>query len=106
MPCFLLPSLGGGSTPRGFSSWRFRDLHSLLMSGEIPVDPNRLGLDMALFYDTGKVTPRFRDISWRGLASDVGIGIRFHGPLATPLRIELARSREGMTPVFSGRAAF
>ena len=70
------------------------------------MDPNRLGLDIALFYDTGKVTPRFRDISWRGLASDVGIGIRFHGPVATPLRIELARSREGMTLVFSGRAAF
>ena len=61
---------------------------------------------MALFYDMGKVAPRFRDISWRGLASDVGVGIRFHGPLATPLRIELARSREGTGPVFSGRAAF
>jgi len=60
---------------------------------------------MALFYDTGKVTPRFRDISWRGLGGDVGIGIRFHGPVATPRRIELARSREGMILAFSGRAA-
>jgi hypothetical protein len=106
VPYFLMPSLGGGSSLRGFSSWRFRDLHSLLMSGEFRWIPNRLGVDMALFYDTGKVTPRFRDISWRGLASDVGIGIRFHGPVATPLRIELARSREGMTLVFSGSAAF
>jgi hypothetical protein len=106
VPYFLLPSLGGGSTLRGYSSWRFRDRNSILMSGEFRWIPSRLGLDMALFYDTGKVTPRFDDISWKGLASDVGIGVRFHSPLATPLRIELARGREGMTLVFSGSAAF
>jgi hypothetical protein len=106
VPYFLMPSLGSGSTLRGFTGWRFRDLNSLLMSGEFRWIPNRLGVDMALFYDTGKVTPRFRDISWRGLASDVGIGIRFHSPLATPLRVELARSREGMRLVFAGSAAF
>jgi hypothetical protein len=106
VPYFLLPSLGGGSTLRGYSSWRFRDRNSLLMSGEFRWIPSRLGLDMAVFYDTGKVTPRFNDISWKGLASDVGVGVRFHSPLATPLRIELAKGREGMTLVFSGSAAF
>ena len=106
VPYFLLPSLGSGSTLRAYSSWRFRDRHSLLMSAEWRWIPSRLGLDMALFYDTGKVTPEFRDISWKGLASDVGIGVRFHGPLATPLRIELAKGREGLHLVFSGSAAF
>ena len=33
------------------------------MSAEWRWIPSRLGLDMALFYDTGKVTPRFDDIS-------------------------------------------
>ncbi len=106
VPYFLMPSLGSGSTLRGFTGWRFRDRHSLLMSGEFRWIPSRLGLDMALFYDTGKVTPTFDAISWKGLASDVGIGVRFHTPLATPLRIELARSREGTRLVFSGSAAF
>jgi hypothetical protein len=106
VPYFLMPSLGSGSSLRAYSSWRFRDRHSLLMSAEWRWIPNRLGLDMALFYDTGKVTPEFRDISWKGLASDVGIGVRFHGPLATPLRIELAKGREGLHLVFSGSAAF
>ena len=106
VPYFLMPSLGSGSTLRGFSSWRFRDRHSLLMSGEFRWIPNRLAMDMAVFYDTGKVTPRFDDISWKGLANDVGIGVRFHGPLATPLRVELARGREGTRLVFSGDAAF
>ena len=106
VPFFLMPSLGSGSTLRGYSSWRFRDRHSILMSAEWRWIPNRLGLDMALFYDTGKVTPRFDDISWKGLKSDYGIGVRFHGPLATPLRIELARSKEGTRLVFAGSAAF
>jgi hypothetical protein len=106
VPYFLMPSLGSGSTLRGYSSWRFRDRHSILMSAEWRWIPSRLGLDMALFYDTGKVTPRFRDISWNGLASNVGIGVRFHSPLATPLRIELAKGREGLHLVFSGSAAF
>ena len=43
VPYFLLPSLGSGSTLRGYSSWRFRDRHSLLMSGEWRWIPNRLG---------------------------------------------------------------
>jgi hypothetical protein len=106
VPYFLLPSLGSGSTLRGYSGWRFRDRTSLLMSGEFRWIPNRLGVDMALFYDTGKVTPRFHDLSFKGLASDFGVGIRFHSPAATPLRIELARGREGMRLVFAGGAAF
>jgi hypothetical protein len=106
VPYFLMPSLGSGSTLRGYPSWRFRDRHSLLLSGEFRWIPNRLGLDMALFYDTGKVTPRWDDLSLKGLKSDVGIGVRFHTPLATPLRIELARGSEGFNLVFSGSAAF
>ena len=106
VPYFLLPSLGSGSTLRAFPSWRFRDRHSMLMSGEFRWIPNRLAVDMALFYDTGKVVPRWDDLSFKGLKSNVGIGIRFHGPAATPLRIELAKGSEGMNLVFGGSAAF
>ena len=106
VPYFLLPSLGSGSTLRGYSGWRFRDRSSLLMSAEWRWIPNRLGLDMAIFYDTGKVTPRFHDLSLKGLKSNVGVGLRFHSPVATPLRIELARGSEGMHLVFAGSAAF
>jgi hypothetical protein len=106
VPYFLLPGLGSGSTLRGYSQGRFRDRTALLMSGEFRWIPNRLGIDMAIFYDTGKVTPRFNDLSFSGLKSDVGVGIRFHGPLSTPLRIELAKGSEGTRLVFSGSAAF
>ena len=58
VPYFLMPSLGSGSTLRGYSSWRFRDRHSILISGEFRWIPSRLGLDMAMFYDAGKVASR------------------------------------------------
>jgi len=106
VPYFLLPSLGSGSTLRGYSSWRFRDRHSLLMSGEFRWIPNRLALDMAVFYDAGKVTPRWGDLSLKHLKSDMGIGIRFHSLVATPLRIEVARGSEGVRLVFAASAAF
>jgi hypothetical protein len=106
VPYFLLPSLGSGSTLRAYPSWRFRDRHSLLLTGEFRWIPNRLGVDMALFYDVGKVTSRWEDLSLSGLKSDVGIGIRFHTPFATPLRVEVAKGREGWHLVFAGSPAF
>jgi hypothetical protein len=106
VPYFLLPSLGSGSTLRAYSSWRFRDRQSLLLSGEFRWIPNRLGLDMALFYDAGKVASHWDGLSLNGMKSDVGIGIRFHSPLATPLRIELAKGTGGIHLVFAGSAAF
>jgi hypothetical protein len=106
VPFFLLPSLGSGSTLRSYPSWRFRDRHSILLQGEFRWIPNRLGMDMAIFYDAGKVTSRRRDLDLDGLRNSVGVGVRFHGPMATPLRIELARGKEGMQLVFAGNAAF
>jgi hypothetical protein len=105
IPYFMLPSLGSGSTLRGFSSWRFRDRNSLLLQAEWRVMVNRL-LDLALFYDTGKVTAHTSDLSLDGLTSDVGFGIRFHGPLSTPLRVEVAHGDEGFHLVFSASSSF
>jgi hypothetical protein len=105
IPFFMLPALGGGSTLRGFASWRFRDRHSLLLQAEWRVLANRF-LDMALFYDAGKVTARRGDLDLDGLKSDFGLGFRLHSPIATPLRIELAKSNEGLALVFSAKAAF
>jgi Omp85 superfamily domain len=106
VPFFLLPSLGSGSTLRGYSSWRFRDRQSLLVSAEWRWIPNRLGLDMALFYDAGKVAAHRSDLNFEDLKSDVGIGARFHGPAGTPLRIELAHGRDGLRLVIAGGPAF
>jgi len=106
VPYFLLPSLGSGSTLRGYSSWRFRDRHAMLLSGEWRWIPNRMALDMALFYDTGMVAPRLDAIALHSFVSDVGVGIRFHAPATTPLRVEFAKGSEGWRVVFAASAAF
>jgi Omp85 superfamily domain len=106
VPYFLLPSLGSGSTLRGYSSWRFRDRHSALFSGEYRWTPSRLAMDAAFFYDAGTVADRLDALSIGKMESDVGFGVRFHTPISTPLRIELAKGREGLRLVFAGSAAF
>ena len=105
VPFFMLPSLGGGSSLRGFASWRFRDLNSLLLSADWRVIANRF-LDMALIYDAGRVAARRSDLTSAPLKSDYGVGFRFHGPLSTPLRIEFVGGGEGLNIVFSAKAAF
>ncbi len=105
IPFFMLPSLGGGSTLRGFGSWRFRDRNSLLLQAEWRIMVNRF-LDTAVFYDAGKVTASKADLDLEGLKHDYGFGVRFHGPRATALRIEIARSAEGTALVFAAGPAF
>jgi hemolysin activation/secretion protein len=101
----MMPALGGGSSLRGYASWRFRDLNSLLLQAEWRVLVNSF-LDVALFYDAGKVEARAQDLDLDGLKSDFGIGFRMHGPAATPVRIELAKGNEGLAIVFAASASF
>ena len=105
VPFFMLPSLGGGSNLRGFSSWRFRDRHSLLLQAEWRIMANRF-FDTAVFYDTGKVTARTSDLDFHGLKHDYGFGARFHTPFSTALRVDVARSDEGTRLVFGMSPAF
>jgi len=63
-------------------------------------------MDTAVFYDTGKVAARRADLDLNGLKSDYGFGFRLHGPFATPLHIELARSPEGLRLIFAGDSIF
>ena len=105
IPFYMLPALGGGSSLRGFASWRFRDLNSLLLQADWRVLASRF-LDMALFYDAGRVSARRSDLASGALKSDYGVGFRLHGALTTPLRIDFAKSNEGFRIVFSSKAAF
>jgi hypothetical protein len=104
-PFFMLPSVGGGSSLRGYPSWRFRDNNSLLLQAEWRIMVNRF-IDTAVFYDTGKVTARTADLDFKGLKSDYGFGLRFHGPISTPLRVEIAHGKEGLSFIFAASPAF
>ena len=105
IPFFMLPALGGGSTLRGYSSWRFRDRNSLLLQAEWRVIVNRF-LDLGVFYDAGKVTADVSDLDFDDLKDDYGIGVRLHGPQVTPIRIDLANGSEGFKINFTSSAVF
>lgn len=105
IPFFMLPSVGGGSSLRAFSSWRFRDRHMLELQGEWRIMVNRY-VDTAVFYDTGKVVSDTSDLNLDGLKHDAGFGFRFHGPFSTPLRIDLATGSDGFHIVWAASAVF
>ena len=105
IPFFMLPAIGGGSSLRGYNSWRFRDRNSLLLQAEWRIMVNRY-FDTAVFYDAGKVTAEARQLSLKDLRDDWGFGIRFHGPWSTPLRVDFAHGQEGLAINFSSSAAF
>jgi len=106
VPYFVMPSIGGNSSVRGYPSFRFRDNHRLLMSAEYRWTPARF-VDMAIFYDAGKVSDRAKDLNLTGLQTSYGIGARFHGNARTGFRLELARNDEGsFRLVWSTQTAF
>lgn len=105
IPFFMMPSIGGGSDMRAYASWRLRDLNSLLAQAEWRAIINRF-LDVALFFDAGKVSARRSDLDLKDMKTDVGIGFRFHGPAATPFRIELTKGNEGFGLVLAASEVF
>ena len=106
VPYFLLPSLGGGSTLRGYQDFRFRDRNRLLMNAELRWTPARI-VDMAIFYDTGKVTARHEDLDFDDLKESYGIGVRLIGLKGYVFRLEAAHSRENnIRLIFSAGGAF
>ena len=94
VPFFLLPELGGHDL-RGFSNDRFRDRHSIYMTAEYRWYAQEF-LDAAIYFDAGKVVPDRASIDFSHLKHSVGAGVRFHGPQTTALRLEVAKSKEGM----------
>jgi len=105
VPYFLLPQLGDGHTLRAFQTDRYRDKHSILYTAELRWIPSRT-VDMAFFYDAGKVASQRNNLDFKGLKSDVGVGIRIHSPVVTPLRVDFAVGNEGFKMVISGGPVF
>jgi hypothetical protein len=94
VPFFLMPYLGGGRNLRGYQSYRFRDRHTLVVTAEYRWYAQEW-VDMAVYYDGGKAVASRSDLNLDGLRSNVGIGIRFHTPGNTALRLEVAAGNEG-----------
>jgi hypothetical protein len=96
VPFYLMPSLGGANTMRGYGDYRFHDRALLLVNAEA-----RLALfthvDAALFVDAGNVAPRVSDLNLD--RASYGAGIRLHARRATFARLDVAYG-EGWRFVF------
>ena len=100
-----MPDLGGSSRLRGYPSWRFRDRNRLLLSGEYRWTAGQF-IDMAIFLDAGKVAARRADLDLADLKTSYGLGVRFHTPAATVMRVEVARTVEGTSLVWAFGPSF
>ena len=95
VPFYLMPSLGGNDSLRGFRNYRFRGPHALLLQAEYRWELWS-GLDAALFYDTGKVALRRSDLNLKKLEDDYGFGFRFNTAAGVIMRVDAAfGSRDG-----------
>lgn len=89
IPFYLMPTLGGNDTLRGFRNYRFRAPHAILFQAEYRWEIWS-GLDAAIFYDAGKVAMRRGDLNFKDLEKDYGFGFRFNTSESVILRVDAA----------------
>ncbi len=107
MPFYLLPTLGGTETQRGFIDGRWRDRAAWQGAAEyrfwiiprgIPITRNvrieRLG--MALFYEVGAVAADVGAIFHSRVAQSYGLGFRIGLERAAIFRLDLGFSDDGL----------
>ncbi len=105
VPFYLTEWLGGGSALRGFSSQRFCDRNLLLFNGEFRTGVTD-SVELAAFYDTGKVFSDLHDYNFKKLEKGYGAGVRLKGGTTLFLRFDVAHSREGTYLHFNLGPAF
>ena len=98
VPAYLMPSLGGSSTLRAYSTYRFHDRHLMIATAEARLALT-MHIDTAVFVDAGSVAPRVGDLRL-GNAS-YGLGLRVHTHKRTTMRVDAAHGREGWRISFS-----
>jgi hypothetical protein len=95
IPFYLMPTLGGNDSLRGFRNYRFRGPHAMLLQAEYRWEIWS-GLDAALFYDAGKVALRRSELNFDDLERDYGFGFRFNTAQGVIMRVDAAfGSRDG-----------
>ena len=93
VPFYLKPWIGGPVELRGFRNYRFYDDNVLMLNAEYRWEAFS-GLDMALFFDAGQVSPK-REFKLKDMETAAGFGFRFNIRNATFLRLDFGFSHEG-----------
>jgi outer membrane protein assembly factor BamA len=99
VPFYLLPSLGGQNTLRGYYDYRFHDRDLQVFNAE-----SRWGLfthvDAAVFVDAGKVASVASDLDFKHMRTSYGAGLRVHNRTSTVGRLDIGHSTEGWRVFF------
>jgi Omp85 superfamily domain len=94
VPFYLEHTLGGSRFLRGYKPFRFRDEKLMALSGELRVEVHPK-VELAFFYDAGKVFPRMADFDFDHLQTSYGAGIRLKSSKKVRVRVDVGHSREG-----------
>ena len=89
VPFYFSPTIGGGNSLRGFSTFRFRDENLLLFQGEYRYHVNNF-VTGAIFLDAGKVAQRTRDLGFDGMETTYGVGVRLGVNGGAGIRADIA----------------
>jgi outer membrane translocation and assembly module TamA len=97
IPFYLLPSLGGNNTLRGYADYRFHDRHLLVANIESRTSLT-MHVDGALFFDAGNVAAHVDELNLA--RTSYGAGVRLHTGASTLARLDIARGHEGWRVLF------
>jgi hypothetical protein len=105
VPFIYQPALGGAQTLRGYSHGRFRDRNAVWATAEYQWEA-WWALDAAFFVDAGQVAAHRGDLALRDFDVTYGFGLRLHGKENFIARLDIARGREGITPILGFKYGF
>jgi hypothetical protein len=105
IPFYLMETLGGARTIRGYDEYRFRDKRNLYVSAEYRWEVWAFA-DFTAFFDAGKVFDDIEDFDFSQMHTGYGVGLRIHTPGGMAFRVDLANSTEGFKIHISGGPTF
>lgn len=105
VPFYLMDTIGGSRTLRGFAEYRYRDARHVLMNLEYRWEVWNYA-DLVIFGDAGKVFAEADEFDLSNLQASYGVGIRTFFPGGGQLRFDLARSNEGLRLHIGGGPRF
>jgi hypothetical protein len=88
VPFYFLPYVGGSESVRSYREFRFRDENAIFFNLEYRWEAFS-GLDMALFFDAGKVEQDWEDIGFDDLKTAYGVGFRFNTFKSVFMRLDI-----------------
>jgi hypothetical protein len=88
VPFYFFPYVGGSDTLRGYREFRFRDENAVFFNSEYRWDAID-HLEIAPFFDVGKVSSDWQDLNLDHMRTAYGIGLRLHADSRVFFRFDL-----------------